>query len=73
MEAIGYTLEGSLKLVSGAVAIPLITVDEITTASGEIGHELWEEANSPPHSAFPVTDEVVTVGPPPAQELENRY
>lgn len=72
MEAIGYTLEGSFKLASGAVAVPFTVVGEIGKVSGEVGNELWEEANSPPHGPFPVTDEVITVGPKPSEQLENR-
>ena len=71
LEAIGYSIEGGLKLVSGAASIPLMTAGEIGKVSGEIGNDLWEEANSPPHKPFPVTDEVVTVGPAPAEQLQN--
>ena len=72
LEAIGYTVESGIKLASGAVAVPLMIVGEIGKASEEIGDDLWEEANSPPHEPFPVTDEVITVGPEPAEQLENR-
>ena len=71
-QAIGYSIEGGLKLASGAAAIPFMVVGEIGTVSGEIGHDLWEEANSPPSGPLPVTDEIVTVGPNPAVQLENR-
>jgi hypothetical protein len=69
LEALGYSIEGGLKLVSGAAAVPLITVGEIGKVSGEAGEELWEEANAPPRGPFPVTDEVVTVGPEPGEQL----
>ena len=71
LEAIAYSLEGGLKLASGAAAIPLITVGEIGKVSGEVGYELMEEAESMPHGlgAYPVTDEVITVGPNPADQL----
>ena len=72
MEAIGYTLEGGFKMVSGAVALPLVTVGEIGKVSGEIGNELWEEANSPPRGPFHITDEVITIGPVPSDQLRNR-
>ena len=70
LEALGYALEGSLKVVSGAAAIPLMTIGELGTVSGEVGQELWDEANAPPRGAFPVTDEIVTAGPVPAEQLE---
>lgn len=72
LEAIGYAVEGSLKLASGAVAVPLLFAGEIGAVSGEVGNELYEEANAPPRGAFPVTDEVITVGPAPADQLENQ-
>jgi len=69
-EAIGYSVEGGLKLASGAAAIPFMVVGEIGNVSGEVGHGLWEEANSPPNGPLPVTDEIITVGPNPAEQLE---
>jgi len=72
MEAIGYTVEGGLKLASGAAAIPLKAAGEIGKVSGEIGDELLKEAETPPVDPFPVTDEVITVGPKPADQLDNR-
>jgi hypothetical protein len=70
-EAIGYSVEGGLKLASGAAAIPFMVVGEIGNVSGEVGHGLWDEANSPPSGPLPVTDEIVTVGPNPAEQLGN--
>jgi hypothetical protein len=72
LEALGYAVEGSLKLASGAAAVPLMFAGEIGAISGEVGNELYEEANAPPHGAFPVTDEVITVGPAPAEQLEHQ-
>lgn len=72
LEALGYAVEGSLKLASGAAAVPLMFTGEIGAISGEVGNELYEEANAPPHGAFPVTDEVITVGPAPAEQLEHQ-
>ena len=70
LEAIGYSLEGAFKLASGVVAIPLISVGGIGEATGQLGHELWGAANTPPKGPFPVTDEVVTVGPGPGVRLD---
>ena len=72
MEAIGYTVQGGIKLASGAAAIPLKAAGEIGKVSGEIGDELLKEAESPPSDPFPVTDEVITVGPKPADQLDSR-
>jgi len=72
LEALGYAVEGSLKLASGAAAVPLMFAGEIGAVSGEVGNALYEEANAPPRGAFPVTDEVITVGPAPAEQLKNQ-
>ncbi len=77
MQALGYTMEAGFKMVSGAAAIPLVSVGEIGAVSGEIGAELMEEAATPPgqyqaDEAFPLTDEVVTAGPAPAEQLNNQ-
>jgi len=72
MEAIGYSLEGGFKIASGTAAVPLMFAGEVGAVSGEIGNALYEEANAPPHGAFPVTDEVITVGPSPAEQLKDQ-
>lgn len=79
VQAIGYTLQGGLKLVSGAAALPLVVAGEIGRVSGEAGRSLWDEANAPPvdmtgtpvtRGPLPVTDEIVTAGPKPGEQLE---
>jgi len=65
VQALGHVTVAGLKLVSGAVAIPLMMSGEIGKASGEIGESLWEEANAP----LPITEEVITVGPTPADAM----
>ena len=65
VQALGHSTVAGLKLVSGAVAIPLMMSGEIGKASGEIGESLWDEANSP----LPITEEIITVGPAPAEAM----
>jgi hypothetical protein len=72
LQAVGYSLQAGVKLASGALAIPFITVGEIGKVSGEVGHGLWEEANSPPTEPLPVSDEIITIGPNPADQLEKQ-
>ena len=64
-QAIAHATAAGLKLVSGAVAIPLMMSGEIGKASGEIGEALWEEANT----SLPITEEVITAGPTPARAM----
>ena len=64
-QAIAHSTAAGIKLVSGSIAIPLIIGGEIGKASGEAGAALWEEANTP----FPITEEVITAGPSPAEAM----
>ncbi len=64
-QAVALSTVAGLQLVSGAVAIPLMITGEIGKASGEIGESLWEEANAP----LPITEEVFTAGPTPADAM----
>ena len=64
-QALGHVTVAGLKLVSGAVAIPLMMSGEIGKASGDIGEALWEEANTP----LPIAEEIITAGPTPAQAM----
>ena len=65
VQAVGHSTVAGFKLVSGSVAIPLVIVGEIGKASGEAGEALWEEANTP----LPLTEQVLTVGPSPAEAM----
>jgi hypothetical protein len=56
---------GTGKLISGAVAVPLMVGGEIGKASGAVGDKLWDEANA----TLPITDAVITVGPSPAEAM----
>lgn len=64
--AFGHSIEGGAKLVSGVVAIPLVAAGAVGELSGEVGNALWETANAP----LPISDEVVTVGPPPSEAIQ---
>ncbi len=64
-QALAHSTVAGFKLVSGAVAIPLMISGEIGKASGEIGESLWDEANTP----LPITEEVITDGPTPAEAM----
>jgi len=75
LQALGYSLESGFKMVSATAAIPLVIVGEIGTVSGEIGHDLLDEAARPPgqyhaHRPLPLTDELITAGPEPSEQLQ---
>jgi hypothetical protein len=72
MQALGYSIEAGLKLAFGAAAVPLTIVGGIGEASREAGNEFWEFANAPPSGPLPVSDEIVTAGPPPDAKQEQQ-
>lgn len=68
-QAIASATVGSFKLVSGAAAVPLMMIGSVGAASGELGEALWDEANAPIGTPLEVTDDVITVGPAPADAM----
>ena len=65
-QAVANGTVGSLKVISAAASLPLMAAGEVGKVSGELGEELWEEANTP----LPISDEVVTAGPRPEQAMQ---
>jgi hypothetical protein len=66
-QAVAHSSAAGIKLVSGAVAIPLMIGGEIGKASGDIGEALWDDANTP----LLITDDVMTIGPSPAKAMKD--
>jgi hypothetical protein len=62
-QAIGNTVVGSTKLVSGVVAIPFKGIGAVGSLSETVGDYLWENASG--KVALEVSEETVTVGPAP--------
>ena len=71
LEAIAQGTVAGLKLVSGAIAVPLMISGEIGRVSGQAGDELWQEANTPIGSPLVITDDVITAGPAPADAMRS--
>lgn len=69
-EAIGLALGASAQVVSGIAAIPLGLSAEAGKVSGELSEELWKAANTPLRGSLPVTEELITIGPPPGEALQ---
>ena len=68
-EAIGLALGASAQVVSGITAIPLGLSAEVGKVSGELSEELWRAANTPLTTPLPVSEQLITVGPPPGEAL----
>lgn len=71
LKAVAYSSVASMQLVFGAAAIPLGVAAELGKVSGEMSDAMWEVANTPVDEPFPVADEAIMIGPPPARALEN--
>ena len=70
VNSLGHSVAGGGKLVSGAVAIPLVAAGSVGRASGQAGKEMWDHANAPIGEPLPITDDTVTAGPPPAKAMQ---
>jgi hypothetical protein len=69
LNAVGHSFIGGAQLVSGVVAVPLKASAAVGELSGEMGDAFWEAANAPVVDPLPITGDVVTIGPPPAEAL----
>ena len=67
--AAGNSVVGAAQLTSGAVAVPLYVVGSVGAASTYIADELMEAATTPVGEPLVITDETITVGPPPDKVL----
>ena len=70
IQAIGEGMMAGAKLVSGVAAVPLQAAGAIGGLSGDMGDSLWEAANAPASGPLPVTDDVITIGPPPGEAVK---
>ncbi len=70
LNAVGHSFIGGAQLVSGVVAVPLKVSAAVGELSGEMGDAFWEAANAPVVDPLPITNDVVTIGPPPAEALK---
>ena len=68
-QAVAHSSAAGAKLVSGAIAVPLMLSGEIGKATGEMGEALWDDANQPIGTPLRVTEDVITVGPSPAEAM----
>ena len=72
VNAVAYSVTAGAQLVSGAAAIPLGFAGAVGGISQDLSEELWDAANAPIGTPLPITDEVVTVGPPPSEAIRDK-
>lgn len=70
VNAIGHSMAGGGKLISGAVAVPLTAVGSVGKVAGDAGKEMWNNATAPIGEPLPVTEDTITAGPPPAKAIQ---
>lgn len=72
LQAVGEGMVAGVKLVSGVAAVPLKAAGAVGELSSEMGDAFWEAANAPVNGPLPVTDDAITVGPPPGEAIKQQ-
>ncbi|HEX9585662.1 MAG TPA: mechanosensitive ion channel protein MscS [Gammaproteobacteria bacterium] len=72
LQAIGEGMVAGAKLVSGVAAVPLKAAGAVGELSSDMGDALWEAANAPAAGPLPLTDDVITIGPPPGEAIRRQ-
>lgn len=68
--AVGYALAGTTQLVSGVAAVPLGFVGAVGQVSNAASDALMDAANADVGAPLPISDQIVTAGPPPSTALQ---
>lgn len=71
-QGVSSGLLASGQLVSGVVAVPLLISGSVGQVSNAAGTDLWNAAVTPIGTPLAVTDESITVGPPPDATLSKK-
>jgi hypothetical protein len=71
VQAAGHSVAAGVKVAFAVVAVPLLIGGEIGNVSGQVGEELWDEANRPIGAPLAITGDVVTAGPPPGEVVRD--
>jgi hypothetical protein len=64
-----HSIAGSGQVTSAVSAVPLSVVGSVGAVSTEIAKDLMEAATAPIGAPLEISDEAVTVGPPPDKAL----
>ncbi len=66
-KSLAHSIAASGQAVSAAGAIPLMSAGAVST---DMGNALWDAATTPVDGPLEITEETVTVGPPPDKALK---
>ncbi len=64
-KSFGHSIVGSGQAVSAVAAVPFLAVGASGAVSNQIGHDLLDAAMAPAGELLEITDETITIGPPP--------
>ncbi len=64
-----HAIAGSGQTVSGAASVPFMASGASGAASAQVGEDLHDAATAPIGEPLKITDETITVGPPPDHAL----
>lgn len=70
-KAAGHAIAGTGQVASGVSAVPLAIGGSAGAVSNEIAKDLMKAATAPAGAPLEVTDENITVGPPPDKAMES--
>lgn len=68
--AIAHGIAGSGQVVSAVAAVPFYAIGTVGQASKQVGITLMEAATAPIGAPLIISEETVTVGPPPNDALK---
>ena len=64
-----HSIAASGQVVSGVIAVPLMSAGVVGAASAQAGEALWDGATAPAHGPLEISDETVTAGPAPDKAM----
>ncbi len=67
-----HSLSASGQAIAGISAIPLLSVGTVGKVSNQIGEDLWGVASGNERKGLDISDHVPTIGPSPAELLDQQ-
>lgn len=66
-----HSVAASTQVASAVIAVPLVVVGSVGSASAQIGEDLWKAATTP-GAPLEISDETVTAGPSPDKAVQTQ-
>lgn len=68
-QSAAHSIAATGQVVSGIIAVPLMSAGAVGGVSARMGEELRDAANAPATGPLEISDETVTTGPAPDQAI----